>query len=125
MFDEKFLGFIKAPDLLALIGVPILVHRDDYIGVKIAARTLADDFGKVTEGPPSPLEILTEGCNIISRNAATAIIVGCIEASPVLRRLEENKVLDLDIIRGKWESFLTAVVDNPIFWLSESPRCCW
>jgi hypothetical protein len=51
----------------------------------------------------------------LANEAGTAIIVGSIEASPILQRLEKEGKLDFDFgkIRAKWESYTTSVVDNP------------
>lgn len=50
-----------------------------------------------------------------SANAAgTAIIVGSVETSSILQRLEQDGKLDLSKIRGKWEeSYTTSAIDNP------------
>jgi len=113
MFGENFVTFSKAPGLLGLVGVPIVVDKADFPGIHIAAENLAADFAQVTKGAPSPLQMISHGHDDFNVNAERCIIVGSIEASSMLRFLEKSGKLDCTNIRGKWESYMTAVVDNP------------
>jgi hypothetical protein len=113
MFDERFISFVDAPGLLRLVGVPIMVDKADLPGVHIAARNLSTDFAKVTKGASSPLKLVTNEYDGFKQEAETAIIVGSIEASSLLQRLEKSGRLEFNKIRGKWESYMTAIVENP------------
>lgn len=112
MFDGKFVSFCNGDGLLSLVGIPILVDQADYPGIHIAARNLAQDFSRVTKGPASPLQIRTEEQKGL-HDLHTAIILGSVAKSPLIQGLEKSGELSLDNIRGKWESYTTAVVENP------------
>lgn len=113
MFDEKFISFNGASGQLSLVGVPIVVDRADFPGIQIAARNLAGDFGRVTKGAASPLRFVADENDAFKDEAETAIIVGSIEASPMIKSLAKSGKLDCSNTRGKWESYMTVVVDNP------------
>jgi hypothetical protein len=113
MFDEKFVCFSDSAGLFSLVGVPIVVDQADFPGIRVAARNLAEDFARVTKGAPSPLQIVTDEHDDFAGNADCVIIVGSIEASPMIQSLEKSGKLDFGRIRGKWESYITTVVNNP------------
>lgn len=114
MFEEKFVSFSpNGNGLLSLVGVPILVHKDDFPGIHIAARNLSQDFSRVTKGPASPLKVWTGEEDVFDDKSHTAIILGSIAASPLIQSLERGGKLSLERVRGKWESYTTAVVENP------------
>jgi len=113
MFEERFISFSDAPGSLNLVGVPIVVDKADLPGVHIAARNLSADFARVTQGPTSPLNLVTKEYDGFKEEAVTVTIVGSIEASPLLQSLEKSGRLDFNNIRGKWESYMTTIVENP------------
>lgn len=85
--------------------IEILLDSGDFPGVHIAAQSLSDDFEKVT-GTKAPL----------SNNTASqtyAIIAGTIGKSKFINNLASNKTINVDSIKGKWESYQTQLVDNP------------
>jgi hypothetical protein len=113
MFEEKFVSFSKSPGLLSLADAVVVVDQDDFPAIHIAASNLSEDFVRVTKETPKPVRILKAENNAFVDQVETAIIVGSIESSPLLQRLEKDAKLDFSNIRGKWESYITAVVDKP------------
>ncbi|KAM0438675.1 hypothetical protein ACHAPT_001431 [Fusarium lateritium] len=116
MLEEQFVEFTPShADGANLIGANILVDVSDFTGVKIAAQNLSQDFARVAKRGPSPVSIVKDANNVVSvGDTKIAIIVGCIESSPLLQRLEQQNKLEFSQIKGKWESFMTAVVDKPL-----------
>jgi hypothetical protein len=116
MFGPKLVGFssLLAEDKLAnLVHASILVDLSDYVGIRYAAQNLAEDFARVTAEDPSPLlEVDTDNYDKGTAEDVV-IIIGTIESSRLVRALISQKQLDVEGIRGKWESFCTAVVDKP------------
>ncbi|TFK36601.1 hypothetical protein BDQ12DRAFT_667737 [Crucibulum laeve] len=94
-------------------AAPILVSADDWAGVHLAAADFASDIQKVT----SVKATLT---NTTSSNLATAskgslpIIVGTLGKSSLINQIVNSTGLDVSSIQGKWESFLTRQVKNPL-----------
>jgi hypothetical protein len=88
-------------------AAPIWASDGDWPGVLRAAGDLQSDVERVTgtrpafsTGSPAP--------------GADAVIVGTLGRSAVIDGLVASGKLDAAAIRGKWESFIIQVVDNPI-----------
>ncbi|KAL0932920.1 uncharacterized protein CTRU02_211883 [Colletotrichum truncatum] len=103
----------EAAESLNLVGATIVVDESDPIGIHIAAQNLAVDFGRVTRSESKPLLVSKETEIDADLGADVAIIIGCIESSRMLQRLEKDGKLNFDQIRGKWESFITTPVAGP------------
>ncbi|ORY69046.1 uncharacterized protein BCR38DRAFT_508492 [Pseudomassariella vexata] len=103
----------NSEDLVDLVGATILVDPSDSAEVRIAAQTLSHDFGRVTKSTPSPLISIGPQHGDIDIEGDTAIIIGCIKSSALIQRLLRDGQLDVEGVRGKWESFSTAIVERP------------
>lgn len=101
----------QQPKALKLNGAAIIIDRDDFAGVRIAANNLAEDFGRVTKSDPSPI-IEYRGAGFTSP-CDTVIIIGSVASSSTIQTLVNDGQLQVEQIRGKWECFTTAVVDKP------------
>lgn len=114
MFEERIITFDDSPELVNLVGATILTSSKDYKGVHHAARALAEDFGRVTKGDASPFQIIDENrIDGLRLSTPSSIIVGSIDSCRLLQDLEKSGQINTDSIRGKWESFITAVVEKP------------
>lgn len=113
MFEEQLVTFEGSSDLFNLVGASIFIDPVDFAGIQHAGQDLASDFGRVTRGNASPFQLVDEA-GLSPVNTSTAIIIGCIESSWMLKKLKKEGKIDTGAIKGKWESFMTAVVDNPI-----------
>lgn len=112
MRDKALVTFSPSPGTINVSQAKILVDEADHEGIKIAARLLSQDFSKITHEPQAKvIQYIAEDESI---DAQVVIIVGCIESSRVLQHLERIGRVDFTSIRGKWESFATSVVDNPV-----------
>lgn len=119
----------------------ILVAANDHWGVQKAAGDLATDFGRVTG---KNLSLTAQGANtaqpIYTWHAPTSdvvytlgpeqqilgplytkvdlrntvIIAGTIGQSTVIDQLVKSNKIDISMIKGKWESFISQVVKNPL-----------
>lgn len=112
MLEEQFIEF--SPGGTDLIDATILVDESDFAGVKIAARNLSQDFARVTKKDPPPVDIVENSKDIATGGPRVAIIVGSVESSRLLQRLERENGVQYSAIREKWESFLTVLVDKPL-----------
>ncbi|PCD23983.1 hypothetical protein AU210_015497 [Fusarium oxysporum f. sp. radicis-cucumerinum] len=121
----------------------IRVSKDEYWGVIRAAGDLAVDFGRVTgtnftlsngkkKSSPAkykfkPVDVKNNthyrtldeqhfsGPNYSEPNAGnTKIIVGTIGHSELIDKLIKDGSLDVSKIKGKWESFVSQLVKDPI-----------
>jgi hypothetical protein len=85
----------------------IIVDPKDYPGVVRAANDLQADVARVTGRTPALVKST-------SASGPTAIIVGTLDRSEIIKRLVEAKKIDISNIHGKWESFFIQVVDRPM-----------
>ncbi len=84
----------------------LFVSPEDFPGVSLAARSLRVDIGKVTRAEPS---LVTQ----IPTSSHDLVIIGTLGKNALIDRLVREKKLDVTGIAGKWEAFLTQVVDAP------------
>lgn len=105
----------------------ILYDASDALVVKRAAELFADDVEAVTGRRPEVV-----GCDTPSRGekasgwgsltgatvkagaAGTAVIVGSIEGSALIRRLAQAGKIDIAPLEGAWERYLIQTVANPL-----------
>lgn len=109
MFDPEFVTFQPRDGCVDLVNSPIFVHASDFPGIHLAVANLAQDFGRVA-GRKNLIRTLHDADGNI--NSEHAIIVGSLQ-SPLIQKLEREEKLHVSDIRGRWESFVTAVVDQP------------
>lgn len=86
---------------------PILLSSEDYSGVIRAAGDLQSDIERVTG-------VIPWLCLDKAKRSKTLVIIGTIGKSPLIDRLVREKKISVSDIEGKWESFLTEVVDDPL-----------
>ncbi|HKI44481.1 MAG TPA: glycosyl hydrolase 115 family protein [Balneolales bacterium] len=86
---------------------PLYVSNHDYWGVIRAVKDLQSDIDNVTHARPE----LAQDAVPKTRNV---VLIGTIGKSPVIDRLIKEGKIDVDGIRGKWESFIIAVVNHPL-----------
>ncbi|KKY22607.1 putative glycoside hydrolase family 115 protein [Phaeomoniella chlamydospora] len=98
----------------------IILDETDWPGVIRAGRDLATDFGKIT-GKNSSVSLIngTTAGPIFQTPSSAAIIAGTIGKSGVIDSLINSGKLEVSQIQGKWESFHTQVVSDPIPGISQ------
>jgi hypothetical protein len=94
------------PDAISLVKAPIFVDSADFVGVHIAAATLAEDFARVTGGavPVVTSEQSASEC---------CIVVGSIQKSKLIQKLALDGKVDTAKVQGRWETWCTKLVDAP------------
>ena len=85
----------------------MLISADDHRVVKLAAEDFARDVERVTGATPT---LRTDG----GAGTEYAVLVGTLGKSPQIDALVAERKLDVSSIRGSWETFLIAVVPNPL-----------
>ncbi|KAF2276133.1 uncharacterized protein EI97DRAFT_398812, partial [Westerdykella ornata] len=117
LLEEKFVAF-EHEGALDITHAPVLYAADDFIGVGIAAESLASDFAEITGSKPDIRNLTQEQLGRFGGigRAESAIIVGSLK-SPLIQRLSRNgtnSTLNVQDIAGKWEGFKTSIVRNPL-----------
>lgn len=85
-------------------SAPIVVDDNDWKGVRRAAADLADDIGKVTG-------VRSEIYHQQQKNKGS-IIAGTIGKSNEIDKLIASGKLNIDSVKGEWESYVTEVIDG-------------
>ena len=98
-------------------SVPILYDKKDAEVVEICAKALAGDIKLITDISPS-LE------TSFKLNINAAIIAGTLGKSKLIDSMVKTGKLSVDTIKGKWESFLIQIVDNPLAGINKALVIC-
>ncbi len=88
------------------LSAPLCVNSQDFPGVMRVLKLLQTDILHVTGIQPN---ISTDDIP----NAEEIVIVGTLGNSPLIDKLVQDKKLDVEDIRGKWESSLIQVLEKP------------
>ncbi|SPO01648.1 uncharacterized protein DNG_04321 [Cephalotrichum gorgonifer] len=114
LLDDPIVSFHDSESALDITGSDIIHSQDDEIGVHIAAGSLATDLEQITGISRSVLKWQAPDSNSTDPSTlATAIIAGSLNSS-LIRHLSEKGTIDVSDIEGKWESFITTVVEDPL-----------
>ncbi|MFH8468870.1 glycosyl hydrolase 115 family protein [Streptomyces sp. NPDC017991] len=97
-----YISFSPEPGAFRLVGAPVVVSADDHPGVVRVAGDLRDDIERVTGVRPG------------GSAAREVVLVGTIGRSPLIDGLVAAGKLDVDGIRGRWETSLQTVVERPM-----------
>jgi len=84
----------------------IWLSPGEFPGVVRAARSLASDVERVTGTAPA---VSTDAPD----HRTSTVIVGTLGKNPVIDRLVAERKLDAAHLRGKWETFVTQIVEHP------------
>lgn len=110
MYEPVFASHAPSAGCIDITNAPILVDKEDFEGVHIAAEALAHDFARVTGNGPSA---------IVSNpsqdfDAEVVIVLGSITRSPTIQQLIQGGKLDVAAIDRQWECYMTAVLHNAV-----------
>lgn len=114
LLEERFVAFESNSARLSLLDItnaPILIAQDDFVGVHIAANSLAKDLEQVT-GTSRTVSNATLSSTITRTNVSTVIIAATVNSS-LIRDLSAAAYINVSDIEGKWETFKTTIVKLP------------
>jgi len=86
---------------------PLFVSEEDYPGVIRAVEDLQDDIGRVTNTEP---RIYINKLPALEQ----VMLIGTLGKSPVIDKLVKDGKLDVEDIKGRWESFVMEVLEEPL-----------
>lgn len=87
-------------------AAPILYSESDFQGVRQVASQLQNDIKKVSGVAP-------ELSSTIKNISTPPIIVGTLGKSELIDKLVQQGKIEESALKGKWEKFITTVVENP------------
>lgn len=112
MYAAQFASHTPSTGSISIHDGPIYVDADDFEGVHIAVHTLAEDFARVTGQTPPEVRAISRPTN--EDTTETAVIIGSLTRSSVVRMLVQEGKLDVSTIEDQWECYTTNIVANPI-----------
>lgn len=123
LLEEPFVNFTPSESSVELQSASLVYDSSDAVGLSIAINSLAGDFEQIT-GTKPPVHSWTHSGQSNSTQlgrrvtnstiAADFVVIAATVDSPLLRQLEDDGKVDVEDIRGKWETFRTFVVQNPL-----------
>ncbi len=90
-----------------LSDATICTDKDDYEVVKIAANMLADDVERVTGKRPE------RQFAKVSPKSGAIVAAGTLGHSKLIDELVKSLKINVDSLRGKWESYIIATAEHP------------
>jgi len=90
----------------ASAAAPIVVSSQDFSGVFRAARAVTADLGRVTGRPGAVVLDTFPG-------SAQVVVAGTLGRNRLIDGLVERGALDTSGVTGRWETFVTQVVERP------------
>ncbi len=96
------------PLVSAGVAAPLVVSSSDYKGIQTVAGHFRDDIQRVTTIQP------VIAVDTPPTGSANVVLVGTIGVSPIIDTLVASGKLDVTGIAGKWETFVTTIVEAPM-----------
>ncbi|KAL5340451.1 hypothetical protein BJX70DRAFT_407142 [Aspergillus crustosus] len=115
LLEDSFVTFKPTPGAIEFGNAPILRDASDPVGVEIATSSLSEDLEEVT-GVRRRVLVWDQETTLAETGSArnNFVIIAATADSPLVSQLEENGKIDAEDIRGKWETFRTALVQSPL-----------
>ncbi len=104
--NAQLLAETASPSSYTLSNATILVDKNDYAVVNKSALFFASDMQSVA------LKQLAIS-NTITNASRTAIIIGSVDKSSFIKKLIQQKKLNIADIKGKWEAYKILTIKNP------------
>jgi hypothetical protein len=109
--QEQYVQFVATPGGFTIVDAKttatIYVDGKDWPGVLRAANDLSNDIKDITGKTPKVIS----GGGVSGRNV---ILIGTIGKSEIIDQLVAAGKIDVSGIQGKWESYFTQVIRNPL-----------
>ena len=113
LLEESFVAFSNGNGSIPIHNAVIVHDAEDPAGVQIASRAIVVDFEQITGSRPQNITWDGSGSPGNGSSIDTAIIIGTVD-SDLIQAIVDNDKLDVDDISGKWETFKTTVVSEPL-----------
>ena len=89
------------------MAAPILISDNDYAGVKRVVGHLQNDIFNISNIKPNLFTDKTPSEDYV-------IIIGTLDNSKIIDQLVKSGKINSKDLKGKWEKFITQIVENPI-----------
>ncbi|KAI1128636.1 hypothetical protein F5Y10DRAFT_291921 [Nemania abortiva] len=113
LLEETIVSFENTETAVSLHDASIVYSADDPIGVEIGATSFAEDLEAITGTRPSVIKVDPSNPMECVGCANNGIIVATVDSN-LTKALVQSGKLDVSAIEGKWESYQTSVINDPI-----------
>ncbi|KAL5526415.1 hypothetical protein ACEPAF_8138 [Sanghuangporus sanghuang] len=93
----------------------LFLSEDEWPGVQRAAADFASDIEKVTGRSPKVSNVTTS-----VKTSVHPVIIGTLGKSSLVDAVVNHTRMDVSSVSGKWESFMTRMVNNPLPGISKA-----
>ncbi|KAI0201162.1 hypothetical protein F4808DRAFT_128973 [Astrocystis sublimbata] len=115
LLEETIISFERVEASVPLHNASIVYDSSDPIGVEIGATSLAEDLEAIVGIRPSVIKVGAGAEESIGcENCHDYAIIAATVESDLITAIVRDTSLDVSGIEGKWESYRTSVVDDPI-----------
>ena len=111
--NESYISTERGKGTFTLSESPLYISSKDYPGVLRVVRDLQNDIYKVTNSKPDLLTDSTPSSPEGMDFQKEIVIVGTLGKNILIDKLVAEKKLDVEDVKGKWETFLIEVVEKP------------
>ncbi|TDZ68401.1 hypothetical protein CTRI78_v002150 [Colletotrichum trifolii] len=125
LLEEPIVAFEPSDGAFELQDAVLVWDSNDPVGVGIAIGSLAGDLAQITGKKPAVQQWSSTGINSTvpvwtnSSSSDVAVIAATVD-SPLVHLLENKTGLGVDELGGKWETFKTVVVEQPLAGISRA-----
>lgn len=116
LLEEPFIAFNSSSGAIPLSNATILYAADDFAGIEVAVNSLVDDLDQILGSRLPHASVTTQNVSqaLEAVDSNLAIIVGSLSQSFLIQDLAAEGKLNAADIQGKWETFQTVVVTDPL-----------
>ncbi len=107
-FNQSSGGLLLADSSTAPL---IVVSDDEWTGVQRAAGDLSQDIGRVVGVNGT---VVTYNSSFTAQSSSPIVIAGTVGKSSLIQSLILSGKINVDQIRGQWESYQIQLVSNPL-----------
>lgn len=87
-------------------SAPLCYSSQDYPGVVRVVKQLQDDIDSVTNAQSALYADVLPASDEI-------VLIGTVGKNPLIEKLVEEKKLNVDDVKGRWEKFIIQTIDHP------------
>ncbi|KAL5526413.1 hypothetical protein ACEPAF_8136 [Sanghuangporus sanghuang] len=117
--QDTCVSFKSSPSSFSAVNdgsvAPIFLSEDEWPGVQRAAADFASDIEKVTGRSPKVSNVTTS-----VKTSVHPVIIGTLGKSSLVDAVVNHTRMDVSSVSGKWESFMTRMVNNPLPGISKA-----
>ncbi|KAI0115551.1 hypothetical protein GGR51DRAFT_555987 [Nemania sp. FL0031] len=113
LLEERIVSFENTEASIPLHNATIVYSADDPVGIGIGATSFAEDLEAITGTQPSVIRV-DPGDALRCAGCASHVVIAATVDSQLIKAIVKSGKLDVSVIDGKWESYQTSVIDDPI-----------